>query len=352
MSLQNKPPTLELGPEVEIVAGLSSRWIGFPAGPAQGRAVTFHLDDFDPRICPFYELINKSFNPRWGYCPPPGENLGVNVPQLLRRSKPEAKRALSRAEVQRCVFACNTIHANFVRGNGFVIVDGELTAKPAGAVALDGSEYRPLGYHPDFNPDNTKHFAYQALVLAPGLPDLQTVRVNRNTLLDPEKIQMAISGPALVRRSENAAGQIPVRMKTHGQTFGDELNFDPLTVRTSATAFGIVGGSNALVAVSMFAGRPQNTEAEIETDVTTFIADAEEGITLHEMAELIRRELNVVDAIAGGGSGDAQQYVYGQGTWVSQARPQPDRPQVAGLRGLGAIFALLKRDKGRMTDDE
>jgi hypothetical protein len=233
-----------------------------------------------------------------------------------------------------------------------MIVDGELIAKPAGAVALDGSEYWPLGYHPDFNADNLKHFAYQALVLAPGPPDLQTVRVNRNALLDPGEIQMAMSGPALVRGSENAAGQIPVRMKNHGQTFGDELNFDPLTVRTSATAFGIVEGSNALVAVSMFAGRPHNTEDEIETDVTTFVADAEEGITLHEMAELMRRELNVVDAIAGGGSGDAQQYVYGQGTWVSQARPQPDRPEVAGLRGLGAIFALLRNDERRRTEEE
>ena len=335
-----RPLRFQIGPTIEIVDGLFLRSITFPAGPAQGRAVTFCVDHFEPAIYPFYELINKSFNPKSGYCPPPEKNLGVNVPQLLDRSKPEAKGSVSREDIGRCVFACNTLHTNFVRGNGFVIVNGELVYKPPGAVALDGNEYRPVGFHPDENPDNTEYFPYQALSVASHPPKLRTVRVNRNTVHDQAEIKLAISGPAVVESSKNVVRKIPVRMKAQGQTVGDEINYDPFTLRTSFTAFGIERGSKRLIVVSMFAGRPGRSD----DDTTFFAARPDEGITLNEMAELMRRELKVSDAIAGGGAGDTQQYIYGRGIWAGQPRHQPDRPQVRGLRGLGAIFALLRED--------
>ena len=333
-------PEFQITPEVdnvaiEVVTGLDLRRISMPAGPAQGRALIFDIEDLESRLYPFYELINKSFNPEWGYCPPPETNLGVNVPQLLARSKPESKR-IPQEEVLRFVFACNTLHTNFVRGNGFVIADGELVCKPPGAVALDGHEYLPVGHHPLCNSDNARFFPYETLILAPGPPEVRTVAVNKNVLLDPENIQLAISGPRLVEASKNVVDRIPVRPKQQGQTVGNEINYDPYTERTSFTAFGVEKGTNKIIAVSMFAGE----SSEPDDDICFFKAGQGQGITLDEMAELMIA-LRASDAIAGGGAGDTQQYVYKQGIWAGQPRHQPDRPQVEGLRGLGAIFALL-----------
>ncbi len=320
---------------IEVVKGLSLRHISMPAGPARGRALIFDIEDFEPRIYPLYELINKSFDPKWGYCPPPEINLGVTVPQLLARSKPESRR-IPREEVSRFVFACNTLHTNFVRGNGFVVTDGELVCKPPGAVALDGHEYFPVGHHPLSNPDNARFLPYETLILAPGLPEVRTVDVNKNVLLSQENIQLAISGPRLVEASKNVVDRIPIRPKEQGQTVGNEINYDPYTERTSFTAFGVEQGTNKIIAVSMFAGEP----SQLDDDTRFFKVGQGQGITLDEMAELMIA-LRASDAIAGGGAGDTQQYIYKEGIWAGQPRHQPNRPQVEGLRGLGAIFALL-----------
>jgi len=339
-------PEFQITSEVdEVFKGLAVHYIHMPAGLAHGRALIVNLNDFEPKIYPFYELINASFNPKWGYCPPSEANLGVNVPQLLARAKPEAKR-IPREELSRLVFACNTLHTNFVRSNGFIITDGSLVCKPPGAVALDGRTYVPLGYHPHSNPNNTGHFSYEVLILRPAPPAICTVNINNNLLLDPVTIQLAISGPRLVAVSKNVVSRIPVRPKERGQTVGNEINYDPYTDRTSFTAFGIERETNKLIAVSMFAGRASGRPASRGPDTldhspSFFQARQGEGITLAEMAALMIA-LGASDAIAGGGSGDTQQYVYKQGTWAGQPRHQPTRPQVAGLRGLGAILALLR----------
>jgi hypothetical protein len=225
-----------------------------------------------------------------------------------------------------------------VRGNGFVIIDNELICKPPGAAALDGDKYQPLGYHPADNPNNAKYFPFEALVLAPHLK-LQTIEVNKNTLHVQTDIQLAISGPVLVKSARNVVRHIPIRMKALGQTFGNEINYDPYSLKTSFTAFGIEKETNKLIVVSMFAGRP----GMHEDDIIFFAADRNQGITLNEMAELMIN-LGASDAIAGGGAGDTQQYIFKQGIWAGQPRHQPDRPQVEGLRGLGAILALLKKN--------
>jgi hypothetical protein len=228
--------------------------------------------------------------------------------------------------------ACNTVHTNFVRGNGFVITEGELVYKPPGAVALDGDQYRPLGYYPDC----PAGFYYETLILTPPPPRLQTVRISGNTWQSGTEIRLAISGPAIVRSSENVTAEILVRLKAEGQTIGNEINFDPFTLQTSFTAFGVEQGTKNLIVVSVFAGRPGKTDG----DVTSFVARQGEGITLNQMAELMIT-LGASDAIAGGGSGDTQQYIYRQGIWVGQPRHQPDRPQTE-VRGLGAVLALLE----------
>jgi hypothetical protein len=317
---------------IEVVQGLGLRSIIFANGPAQGHVVTFRADDFDVRIYPFYELINRSFNAKWGYCPPPEHNSGVNVIELLTWAKPEGKR-IPQSEIQRCRFACNTVHTNFVRGNGFVIINGELVYKPPGAVALDGAQYRPLGFHPD-RPDG---FCYETLSLIPPPPRLRTVRIVRNIIKNQSEIDLAISGPAIVRSSKNVTHEIPVRLKAEGQTVGNEINYNPFTTRTSLTVFGTEKGTNNLIVVSMFAGKPANHDG----DITLFIAEEHGGITLYEMAELMIL-LGASEAIAGGGAGDTQQYIYKQGIKVGQPRIQSDRPQAKGVRGLGAILAVLE----------
>ena len=61
----------------ELDVGISLRHVEFEDGPAEGRCVVVDLEKVEPHIYVFYELVNKSFNPRWGYCPPPQANLGV-----------------------------------------------------------------------------------------------------------------------------------------------------------------------------------------------------------------------------------------------------------------------------------
>jgi hypothetical protein len=217
-----------------------------------------------------------------------------------------------------------------------VIADGELVCKPPGAVALDGDEYLPVGYHSLSNPDNAEYLAYETLILAPNLPEVRTVNINKNMLLDQANIRLAISGPRLVQACRNVVDRIAFRSKEQGQTVGNEINYDPYRERTSFTAFGVEHQTKKLIVVSMFAGEL----SESDNDTLYFRAEQGQGITLNEMAELMRT-LGASDAIAGGGAGDTQQYVYKRGVWTGQPRHQPDRPQVEGLRGLGAIFALL-----------
>ncbi len=63
---------------------------------------------------------------------------------------------------------------------------------------------------------------------------------------------------------------------------------------------------------------------------------------MNEMANLLI-ELGAEEGIAGGGSGDTQQYIKEKGTWVSMPRFQARRGQVKGLRGLGAILCVLSK---------
>ena len=114
----------------------------------------------------------------------------------------------------------------------------------------------------------------------------------------------------------------------------DTTYYLPFDDRTSFTAFGITN-QGTLIAVSMFSGISDQTG-----DLLTFRSKKNKGITLNEMAYLLI-ELGARDGIAGGGSGDTQQYIKDSGTWVSMPRFQPKRGQVDGLRGLGAILCIL-----------
>lgn len=274
------------------------------------------------------ELVQRSFHPSSPqHFLPPETNSGEPLPGWLAK-QPEAERPR---------LACNALHTNFVRGNGFVIIDGQMVCKPPGAIALDGPAYRPLDGD------------YTALVLSPGPPALRRLRIRQGALPAEPAPRLAVSGPALVRAGRNYARSIPVRLPGQGQTTGDEINFFPeMTpagelVRSSFTAFGLTSRQELLV-VSVFAGRPEHLSMS-PIDLTLFHPLPGAGLTLVEMGYWMT-SLGAAQAILAGGSGDTQQFVQGYGLWAALPSLKPGRVQVGGadalsrLRGLGAILSI------------
>ncbi|MEW5872145.1 MAG: hypothetical protein AB1894_22985 [Chloroflexota bacterium] len=292
------------------------------------RAACFDLSQAAVHLETSPELLRRSFHPSSPeHFLPPETNSGEPLPGWLAKL-PEADRPR---------LACNALHTNFVRGNGFVVIDGQLICKPPGAIALDGQAYQPLDGD------------YTALVLSPGPPALCSLRIRRGALLTNPAPRLAISGPALARAGRNYARSIPVRLPGQGQTNGNEINFFPeMTpagelVRSSFTAFGLTSRQELLV-VSVFAGRPERLPGGT-VDVTIFHPLSNAGLTLVELGYWML-SLGAAQAILAGGSGDTQQYVQGHGLWAALPYPKPGRVQVDGhdalghLRGLGAILSI------------
>ena len=288
------------------------------------RAVCFDLSQAVAHLETSPELLQRSFHPSSPeHFLPPETNSGDHLPGWLAKL-PEAARPR---------LACNALHTNFVRGNGFVVIDGQLICKPPGAIALDGQAYQPLDGD------------YTALVLSPGPPALRTLRIRRGALLANPAPWLAISGPALVRAGRNYARSIPVRLPSQGQTLGNEINFSPGEdqVRSSFTAFGPTSRQEMLV-ISVFAGRPERLPGG-PVDLTIFHPLPGAGLTLAELGRWMI-SLGAVQSIFAGGSGDTQQYVQGHGLWAALPYPKPGRVQVDGpdapsrLRGLGAILSI------------
>ncbi len=290
---------------------------------ARGRAAFIDIQQVELRIDYFPDLIEHNFfgvgESRSQQLP----NFGMSLPDFFDPLKRLDRRA-TQQDLSKILVACNTVHTNFVRGNGFVIVDGQLIHKPESAIAIDGQAYIPLDGQ------------YDCLILLPYPPKIRSVWIEHNMLRTVGPIQLAISGPRLISKGTNIVHHIPVCTRDRGQTVGNEVNYSPYSDRTSFTCFGITG-QGELVIISMFAGNAQQ-----RSDYRCFETTADMGITLNEMAELLIR-LGAIEAIAGGGSGDTQQYIKGHGLWVSMPRLQPQRGQVAGVRGLGAILLILSK---------
>jgi len=292
-------------------------------GKAKGRILTINLTEVATRIYVFENLVNNNFYAIGKSSSPRLPNYGVSIPDLIDPKKRNSLK-IPDDELSRCLFACNTIHTNFVRGNGFVIVDGKLVHKPVGAIALDGEQYLPLDG------------SYSCMILSPHPPGMKNLTIKNNILQQENNIALAISGPQIVSNGQNVVDRIPVRTKEKGQTIGNEINYSPFDDRTSFTAFGITDEAT-LIAVSMFSG-----DSLQKGDLFTFKVEKNKGITLNEMSNLLI-ELGARDGIAGGGSGDTQQYIKEHGIWVSEPRFQKKRGQVEGLRGLGAILCILRK---------
>ncbi len=300
---------------VQLSEGIAVRQVEFDdgnTGKARGRSVTIDLAAVDTRIYVFEDLVNNNFYAVGKSSSPRLPNYGVAIPNLFGHKKQN----IPEAELQRCLFACNTLHTNFVRGDGFVSVNGKLIHKPEGAIAIDGEEYIPLDG------------SYSCMILAPCPPIVRNLAIKKNVLPEETKIDLAISGPPIISNGKNIVEQIPIRTKDKGQTIGNEINYSPFDDRTSFTAFGITD-EGRLIAVSMFSGNNVRTG-----DLFTFQAERNKGITMNEMANLLI-ELGATEGIVGGGSGDTQQYIKDQGIWASEPRFQAKRGQVEGLAWIG-----------------
>jgi hypothetical protein len=283
-----------------------------------GRSAEIDLRRVQIRLHLDHDLIQRSFHPDGAGYRPPEVITGQSLPDWLETQAEGEARPL---------LACNALHTNFVRGNGFVVIDQELICKPPGTIPLDGETHQPL------------QGAYTALVLMPEGARVSKLKVHQGKALDWVGCDLAISGPQIVRQGQNVVSEVPVRLPGQGQTLGDEINFpvDDPTARTSFTALG-VNFAGRLLAVSVFAGQPSRVARQRGQIV--FRPAAGDGLTLREMADLMIH-LGAQEAILGGGSGDAQQAIRGQPTWCALPRPQAGRVQTTGsLRGLGAILAI------------
>lgn len=289
-----------------------------PERCAWGRSAEIDLRQVQIRLHLDRDLIQRSFHPDGAGYRPPEVTSGLSLPDWLKtQAKSEAQPLL----------ACNALHTNFVRGNGFVVIDQELICKPPGTIPLDGEAHQPL------------QGAYTALLLTPQGARLSKLRVHQGRVLDWAGCGLAISGPQIVCQGQNTANQVPVRLPGQGQTLGDEINFpvDNPAARTSFTALG-VNSAGRLLAVSVFAGQP--SRAARQRGQIVFRPATSDGLTLREMADVMVH-LGAQEAILGGGSGDTQQAIRGQPTWCALPRPQAGRVQATGsLRGLGAILAI------------
>jgi hypothetical protein len=264
------------------------------------------------------DLLRRSFHPGGTNYLPTEIKSGHSLPEWLEN------RATNQA---RPVLACNALHTNFVRGNGFLILAGRLICKPHGTIPLDGD--RPLQLNG----------VYTCLWLAPGPLQVRRLALRQGALIDEQGCKMALSGPQIVHLGQNIAAEIPVRLPAQGPTQCDEVNFlaDGEAWRTSWTAFGVTRTSR-LLAVSVFAGSPRRTPGQLAQIL--FQPGPGDGLTLKEMADLMIH-LGAEEAILGGGSGDTQQIAGAGAAWCALSRAQTDRVQVRDpLRGLGAILAI------------
>jgi hypothetical protein len=286
-----------------------------PKHMAITRSITIDLAQTPPHLHISHELLRRSFITGRNNDLPPSLNAGESLPTWLKNQPPGLPAVR---------FATNTLHTNFVRGNGFIFVQYTLMSKPSQAIPLDGETGQVLDG------------IYTALVLSPGPARIRRLSIRQGELHAGPPPEMALSGPQIVQNGHNLSQAVAVRLPPQGPTRGDEINYSP-DARASFTAFGVTA-QNSLLVASTFAGQAQVDP--LQADVTVFHSEPGDGLTLSEMADLMI-ELGAQNAIIGGGSGDTQQYIAGQGTWCALPRCQPDRQQVSvptRLRGLGAIL--------------
>jgi len=247
-------------------------------------------------------------------------------------------------EIKRVVFAMNGPSTNFVRMNGFVIIDGALIRKPLSTIPLIGDGHIPL-----------QGSIYEAFVLQPE-PRIERIEITGQgekeyRTLSGKAVSLAISGPIIVEERVNKADQIRVRFNTEGQTIGNEVNFVPHTdyldfdgnaqhvspnhplLYSSYSTIGCDESGN-LILLSVFGGSLRIVSQAVHWIVRNAVRD---GVSVYQLAQQMIK-LGAKDAVLLGGSGDTQCYVKDEVIRMAQINLHHNTPI---LRGLGAILAIF-----------
>jgi len=170
-------------------------------------------------------------------------------------------------------------------------------------------------------------------------PKVEKVRVEGTTWHGEPDTRLAFSSPIILWDEEFRAIPYHENPKDANDpnsgrgTIGNEVNWPPSCTCTSFTAFGCTK-DNKIVVASMF---------QRETGRNC-------GIHAIEMAYLLKERFRAQRAVIGGGSADTQQFLRGDFSdelLEAGARPklamESAAPEVIGPRGLGAIFAVLRK---------
>lgn len=331
-NLKEHPPYFVEGIEVIDVFG---------PRPVAGSICKINLEQHEFRVFSFKDLINKSLHPGYedGCFTQTSVNLGASVQDFIQGNRYECEGLQAypdwkppyRDYYRKCLIASNTLQTNFIRSNGFVVIDGQVVAKPLHAPGRDDLDYVTFGIAGD----------YTCLLVAGTTANVISVSVldPKGEATDPplpEK-SFGLASPRLVSKGQ------PTALERHDAPFrdqnrrlnGDWVDWDPDTTATSFTAFGVDETGKLLIMASVFEG-----EWGVDTSEGR-------GILPKVMAELLIKH-GAHDAILGGGGSDTQQFVHGRyprfrnGPVRSKA-PSASRGEVEGIRGLGAIAGVLPR---------
>jgi len=346
--------------------------------PVTGSICRIDLQQHDFRVFCFHDLINKSLLPRYGCFTEVPINLGASIRGFINGNRHEcegiegyplpdewrrpvrnnAEKKLKEARqyappyldyYRKCLIGSNTLQTNFIRPNGFAIVEGKIVAKPPHAPGRYDPDYTklgPAGHYTCLLVDNQKHEAKIEQVLlnrknggpnyiepwAPNSPQLYGFASPR--LIKDSKIENSKGKPWLETHTEPHRTDDDERL-----LMGDWVEWDVESTARSFTAFGVESDPRFLVMASIFEG---------QWGAHTLAPPPGNGILPKDFAELLvsgEYRVHVSDAVLGGGSGDAQQFVHGR---YPRFREGPvaikigtGTGEVEGVRGMGAIAAVL-----------
>jgi hypothetical protein len=327
---------LDVEREYDISAGIKVIDLSGPPH-VTGSICIVNLEQNEFRVFPFFDLINKSLIPGHGCFTEISVNLGASVRDFVEGHRHECEGLPGCPDYippyqdfyRKCVVACNALQTNFIRSNGFVVVNGKVIAKPPYAPGRDDPEYVERGPAGD----------YTCLIVDGAEAQVITLHLNHSGMTIPNITpeSYGIASPHLVSNGQFLGltrQPPPFRMGQTRHLMGDWVDWDPDTTRTSFTAFGVDNAGRLLMA-SVFEG---------EWGVHTAI---NQGILAREMADLLCRN-GASEAILGGGGADTQQFIHGRYPRFRNGpvRSKPLaalRGEVVGIRGLGAIAAILPR---------
>ncbi|MDX9701914.1 MAG: phosphodiester glycosidase family protein [Candidatus Auribacterota bacterium] len=271
---------------------------------ATGRAVTISQGEFRLQVVSEEAGRQVDFS-KYAYIPLPG------YIQIQRPGRTVSQMAQQETGDNLLLVAINGSNADWGAPNGFIIQDGELITKPV--PGMNQKEVKPL------------EGSYSVLAFYDARPaQVTSVAIKDNKLLNGTDIHIGIQGQAILRNGHIVPSSPKPELIGYAQ--GDEVGFGTVTqIRASFSAIGI--------------------KADGEIVLLTMVGE----LNIPAMANLLKLA-GANDAILLGGSGDAQQVVYG--TQPVQAQERWDKPLRAGTYAVRPVNMGLLFFSNRQIIDE